>query len=382
MKKIYWRPRAVSRTALVLIAILACVGLALVQNYRIERDQPYKAEKVEAAELAAKMMGIIKQERQQYRTYPINPDVDPTESGLVGVEHTPVTSIAGDLGSKQTSVNPNFAAVIFEMLKKAGVKEGDTVAVGVSGSFPALNICTYAALETLKVKPIIIASTTASQWGANLPELLWIDMEKVLHDEGLTPFRASAASLGGYEDRGQGLSEEGHQMALKAIERNGLQFIDSPDFDQAVADRLKLYEERRGRAPIAAYINVGGGTVSVGRSLGKKMFKPGLNRRAPSRIGEISGIMPHFISQNVPVIHLVQIAQLAEENGLPVGPTQAPVVGQGTTFVDEEYNRFLAAGVLIVVLVALFAFIRSDVGYRILRSSHRVQDHGHPEPMV
>jgi hypothetical protein len=44
--------------------------------------------------------------------------------------------------------------------KEANVQEGDVVAVGVSGSFPALNISTYAALESLGVRPLVISTRT------------------------------------------------------------------------------------------------------------------------------------------------------------------------------------------------------------------------------
>ena len=90
-----------------------------------------------------------------------------------------MTSLPGHLGSKQTSINPNFAAVVVGMLKDAGVQEGDCVAVGCTGSFPAMNVAVYSALETLRARPIVICSAGSSQYGANTPDLLWIDMERL-----------------------------------------------------------------------------------------------------------------------------------------------------------------------------------------------------------
>ena len=63
------------------------------------------------------------------------------------------------------------------------MKEGDPVAVSFSGSFPALNIAVYAAIRTLNLKPTIISSVSGSQWGANDPAFLWIDMEHFLKAE-------------------------------------------------------------------------------------------------------------------------------------------------------------------------------------------------------
>jgi len=38
--------------------------------------------------------------------------------------------------------------------------------------------------------------------------------------------------------------------------------------------------------------------------------------------------------------------------------------------------------VLLAILVALYAFIRSDLGFRILLSSRRRKNAEHPEPMI
>ena len=97
-------------------------------------------------------------------------------------------------------MNPNFAAVVVEWLKELGVKSGDVVAVGASGSFPAMNIAVYAALHELGIEPIIISSTAASQWGANEPSFTWLDMEAVLRKSDVFPYKSVAASLGGVGD--------------------------------------------------------------------------------------------------------------------------------------------------------------------------------------
>ncbi len=170
MRKVYWRPRAVSRTALFLIAGFSLVGLILVEVFKVNSERPFRKEKLAAATLAAEAMEAIFYAREE-----IGPEIDkgtdPTESGLVGLAMSPVTSVSGQLAAKQTSINPNFAAVIVDMLMRCDVKEGDLVGVGVSGSFPALNICVYSAIESLKLRPIVVASTSASQWGANVPDL-------------------------------------------------------------------------------------------------------------------------------------------------------------------------------------------------------------------
>ena len=135
MRKVYWRPRAVSRTALVLIAGYSLVGLILVEVYKVEAERPYIKEKLAATDLGLQAMDEIYYEREELGPE-IDPTTDPTESGLIGLAMSPVTSVSGQLVAKQTSINPNFAAVIVDMLKRCDVNEGDVVAAGVSGSFP------------------------------------------------------------------------------------------------------------------------------------------------------------------------------------------------------------------------------------------------------
>jgi poly-gamma-glutamate system protein len=381
MKKIYWRPRSVSRMALVLIAVFSVTGLVLVEKLRIQRPRPFYAEKMAAAEKAARAMEQIYYARSEIGPE-IDPSSDPAESGLIGLASSSVTSISGLLVAKQTSVNPNFAAAIVDMLKRAGVERDDVVAVGCSGSFPALNICAYAALESIRARPVVISSAAASEWGANVPKLLWIDMERILYDEGIFAIRSAAASLGGYDDRGVGLTKEGRTLVEEAIELNGLRRIDATTLAESVDARMELYRQFAGQKPIRAYINIGGGAVSVGRSQGKGLFQPGLNLRSRGATHRVDAVMARFSNAGVPVIHLEQVESLAEQYGLELAPRSMPEAGRGDNFVGRDYNNWLASILLASIIASLYGFIRSDIGFRLLRVAPRRTFPGHPEPMV
>lgn len=381
MKRIYWRPRTVSRTALSLISIISLAGLIAVEALKTRTKQPFYEEKIAAAKLALEAMDVIKQKRLELG-HPINPETDPSESGLIGEIMTPVTSVTGSLMSKQTSVNPNFAAAVVDMFKRAGCKQGDVIAVALSGSFPSLNICVLSAVESLKLRPIIIASATASQFGANHPDLLWIDMENTLHESGLISFRSIAASTGGYEDLGVGMSEQAKGLVLDAIKRNRLPMLESNTFQEAIDQRMKTYREHAGSLPIRAFINVGGGTISVGTSVGKKMYHAGLNINPPRKAMAIDSVMTRFARDGIPVIHLVKTEELAERYGLPIAPQTRPIVGDGRMFARRQHNRLLAASVLLVIFASLYGFARSDVGFRILKAGREEKQAGYPEPMI
>lgn len=383
MKKIYWRPRSVSRTALMLIGVVSIIGLFAVERLKVFVDRPYLVEKTAAANLAADAMEKIKEQRLLLGP-PLDSSTDVAQSGLLGLPNSIVTSVHGEIGAKQTSINPNFAGVVVDMLKQAGAQRGDVVAVGVSGSFPALNICTYAAIETLELEPLVIASASASEWGANVPDLLWIDMERILAEAGIFKTRCLAASLGGHDDNGKGLTEEGIAKVRKAIDSNGLPLIEVEDFTANVEDRLKRYRDGSRGRPIRCYINVGGGTISVGSSVGKVLFRPGLNLRPPGRVKDLDGVMPRLINEGVPCIHLVNVVQMAERYQMPIAPITIPEAGVGDVFRGLDYDRRKVIATLALILASLYGFIRSDIGFRLLRApaSGKKRGSGHPEPMV
>ena len=364
-------------TAFILIALLSIGGLFLVEHFQFTTKRPvYQREKLAASKLAMKGMEIVRQEGLA-RGHSLDGDTDPAKSGLIGSALTPVTSDVGNLESKQTSVNPNFAAVFVDLLKQAKVREGDVVAVGVTGSFPAINISLYAALATLRLKPIIISSVSSSQWGANDPQFLWIDMESLLYKSGVFPFRSAVASMGGRNDRARDMTEEGRRMIVSAIKRNGLEMVKASTLEENIDERMGIYFDHR--AP-RVYVNVGGGVASAGIRSARVLLKPGNLQELPTGPGRDS-VIHRFLREKIPVIHIENIRQLAREYGLPISPDEIPETGSGGVYHEKRYNRWLAGGVLTLILAGLYIFGRVDWGFRMLRASRR-QEPGPPEPMV
>ena len=364
MKGIYWRPKRVSRWVLIGLAVAAIVGLAAVELRPWPQIAENRSDKLAASFLAERAMDIVKEERLS-RGHTIDEHFDPAKTGLIGDSMSLVTSVPGNLRAKQTSINPNFAAAVVDMLREAGVEQGDRVAVGCSGSFPALNICVYAALEQLEAKPIVVASACASQFGANMPDLMWVDMERLLYGRGLFSFRAKAASLGGYEDSGRGMSLQTRELVVDALDRNLLPLLDGEALEDLIDQRMQIYLREASGEPIKAYINVGGGAASVGRTEGKKRYEPGLNLDPPADALEIDSVMTRFARQDVPVLHLVESVELAEKYGLPVAPQERPAVGAGGVYETWHYNRWLAAIVLVLLLVAMRSLVWSDLGVQV-----------------
>ena len=352
MIKSYWKPQGRSSALMALAAALSLLAVGSVELFPSPQSLSDQNEMRLAAKKANEAFQVIKSERLK-RGIEIDPVTDPAQSGMLGELISPVTSNHGVLPAKQATVNPNFAAVVVEMLKQAGLKPGDTVAVGFSGSFPALNISVIAALETLDVKPLIISSASGSQWGANHPDFLWLDMEAALKEAGVISTRSIAASLGGVDDRGVGMPDQGIELLRAAVDRNELFFIEPKDLTEAIDERMRLYREHAQGDAIKAYLNVGGGTASVGTHEGKAQFEPGFNRHPPVGIDLVDSVMARFAAEDVPVIHMVQVADLAARYGLPLQVTAMPKVGEGGVYSPQKYSRSLAAGGLLIILLVL-----------------------------
>lgn len=379
MKGIYWRPTSVSRAALLLVALVALVAVAAVEALPTRVRQPHYDAKLRAAHLADRGFQVIREEKRRLGLA-TPPEVALADTGMLGVAFSKVTSNTGYLSAKQASINPNYAALVVHWLEDIGVSEGDLVAIGFSGSFPALNVCVYAAVETLGAEAVAVSSASASQWGANQPELLWIDMERVLMDAGVFRHRSIAASRGAIDDQGVGMAEDGRALIDQAIARNRLELIDAPTLALAIDARMEIYRRTAGGRPYRAYINVGGGSASVGTHVGKKLFAPGVNREPPREPTEVDSVMLRFVSLDVPVVHLTQIAELETRYGLAGDGAGVPAPGTGKVFVREQPNRWLALGGLAVVLALVGGVTRLDLGARLLAPRRTGQRSA--EPMV
>lgn len=378
MRKIYWRPQGVSLTASLLICAFSLGGFVSVEKFQKTVKQPYYHEKVAAARLALEAMEFLKEERLK-RGLEIDPEADPHKSGLIGSAMTLVTSDAGDLEDKQTSINPNFAGAVVEMLKKAKVKEGDPVAVSFTGSFPALNICVCAAIQTLKLNPVIISSLASSQWGANDPDFLWVDMERLLYEKHVFSFRSEAASMGGKSDRGKEMTEAGRDLLKEAMQRNGLTPIQWHTIHENVDHRMKIYY-RNGTPKV--FINVGGGVIAVGKRAYKRSLKPGLILSAPKTEEKANSVIYRFLEDHIPVIHMEGVKRMAKRYGLDLHATGMPAIGEGDIYFSKEYNSLLAGVILMALILMLYVFARSALGFRISQAASHKGEVGPPEPMI
>lgn len=357
--------RAKSNIVLGLIGLLSLFAFIAVENSKKEVKQQWYTEKLKAARLSQEAAACLKGYRLQEGVF-IEEVNDPNQTALIGQEYTHITTDRGYIEAKLSSLNPNFAAVIVQYLKDAGLEENDQVAVAFTGSFPAMNISVMAAIEVLKLKPVIISSVGSSNFGANDPFFTWLDMESVLFNSGIFHHKSVAASIGGGSDAGTGLSPEGRELILKAIERNGAELIREDHLEKSIQKRMKLYELHSKGKAIKAYINVGGGIASLGHTVNSGLIPTGLVRKLPSRNFPVRGVIVKMGQKGIPIIQLVNIKEMLKKYDLPFNPVPLPEPGQGGIFISKKYDLWVTSvSTFILLVVILFIYLAERKVHRL-----------------
>ncbi|MCB1047495.1 MAG: poly-gamma-glutamate system protein [Calditrichaeota bacterium] len=329
---------------------------------RTEVRQDFYEEKLAAARQMEHAMQVLKEWKAPNASF-VDDVNDPWNTLLIGQKFSQITTVEGSLLSKQGCLNPNVAAVVVDLMKQTGVKEGDRVAVCMTGSFPGLNLAVYSACRVLKLEPVFITSVSSSWFGANDPEFTWLDMERVLKEKGIFPWVSSYASIGGADDRGQSLSPEGRELIRKAITRNGVPYLDAPDLDAAVQMRIESFQNQIRNSPKGydLYVNVGGGVASLGHEENRNIMPTGVARNVRQMEFQRRAVLHFFADAGVPVINLLNVRPLLKRTGVPYAPLEKPEVGDGEIFVTERHNMKVVLFAVLVMTILVLIVIRYDL---------------------
>jgi poly-gamma-glutamate system protein len=350
---------------LISCAVIGVLIVLVVKQLLFSSPLPWYDEMKEASLLMKECSRIIREKREALG-YPPDPRNDPNETGLIGEDITAITTTAGNLEAKRSAASPDFAALMVRLYREAGLKSGDTIALGVSGSFPGAFIASLCAARVMNLRVIAALSLGASNWGANIPELTILDMYRCLADD--LPVEAMAVSLGGVEDTGKdlglGLIEGGREEMIQKIYGSGLPYILETDFTASVKKRLEFYTDHagpEGQAEIAAFVNIGGADVNIGLGVWSLQLQPGINN--PGKSGIASGLSPadggciaSFLNAEIPVIHILNIKNLALSYGLAFDSVPLPKAGTEDLYFRNDTARqkfiFLAFTVFYLLVCA------------------------------
>lgn len=338
--------------------ILTVIWLALSLTLTLKLGQTKAAEDYEIKLLATRK---LKGWMDDIRDYKLEAGLsltsyDTHKTGMIGDEYTPITTSIGSEEAKRTTANPDMAALLVQMLTEAGVKSGDTIGAGFSGSFPTLNLAVLAACEVMNVKVVYIASMGASTFGANQPQFTFPDMVCRLYLDGKLQTPPALITPGGDYDCGGEMFEEEKEAALTRIASYGVaDIMQERDFSKNLKARESLYETL---GPISCFVGVGGNITTIGMEEDK--MKAGV--LAPYTVIDVrddDGLLQYYNARGLPVLHLLNIKQLVAQYGLPFDPDTIVPPGDSALYYHTVYPRFMAlAGILGAVCIIAFAFKR------------------------
>ena len=355
-KKRPFIPAIQKTSTLILLSILSILCFAITINFKIVEKSSSFEQKVIAANLMKDAMQLLKNSRMEEGVF-VDIENDPNETGLVGSHFSLITTDEGDLDSKLTTLDPNFSAVIVDLMSQLGLTSEDTVALLMTGSMPGANLAVLSACQAMGVTPIIISSLGASQWGANQVDFTWLDMESILIENGLYLSSSIAASIGGRNDMGRLLSPSGRKILTENIASYDIPLIKNKKLAENIKTRMNIYSSYLPIDRYKAIINVGGGVASLGTSFNSKLLPPGIVQRSDltniNRPGGIEGVFSKFINSGVPGLHILNIRPLTEQFKIPFAPIPVPKIGSGSLYANERYSLLLAAICLVIVLGAV-----------------------------
>ncbi|MBR4120364.1 MAG: poly-gamma-glutamate system protein [Spirochaetales bacterium] len=336
--------------------VLCCCSLLLVLTTKTTGKTLFHDTQIEASRLMKDFEDFL-------YTYIIDHNIgiepeDLNRTGLIGPAYSHLMTTMGDIAAKRTSLDPNFAAVLVKYFVNAGLKQGDTVAIGSSGSFPALAIASICACNALGLNAEVIVSIGASTYGATRVELSLPKMLSLLKDCGLIDFDLLAVSPGSESDHGVGtmeglLFDNTRDTVMEIAIQSGAPVIDEPFLAESIKKRMELYG-----TDVKLFVNVGGAGANIGSSMEYLNVKPGLSMKldvVPE--SETRGVLYEFASMGIPVVNLLNIKQIASDEGLAVDSVPLPDVGEGGVYYETAYNKIL----IIVSLLIIIAYAATGV---------------------
>jgi poly-gamma-glutamate system protein len=235
---------------------------------------------------------------------------------MLGDEYSVITTTLGSVESKSASANPEFGALGVRLLHDAGADSGSVVGLTVTGSFPSLSIALLAACQTIGCRVVMVSSLGASTFGANQPGATWIDQETWLRREGGLTASSAFITLGAEGDTGGGLPDEGIAMLKDAARRNGAGLVIPRGLVDAIDRRLDLFESNH----VSLLVNIGGSQTALGGCVHSTTIPNGILTSFRSCSDSDRGVIVRLLERKIPVIHLLNIRDLAAKNGLQLSP--------------------------------------------------------------
>lgn len=341
MKKKRMRP-----TLLIVLLISTLIAGGAVWIYQANGKRTEKdgyAEAVTAAKNLERCMAEIRTEKLR-RGIALSKE-DRFSTGMMGEEFNFITTTNGEVQAKRTTCDPNMAAMLVFMLKRAGLKSGDTVGASFSGSFPTLNLAVITACEALSLKLVYTASCGASTYGANNPELCFPEMCDVLLKAGLIHTTPALLTPGGGSDTGGGTERELFDEIWQRTVALGYPTLVEENHQKNMAAKTALFD----REKISCFISVGGNITALGYNMIVDRISQGIIETEVKTLNEKSGLIEYYRNRKTKVIHLLNIKKLVVDEGLHFDPDVQEIIGESDFYFELKRPLWvLAVGLLLI----------------------------------
>jgi poly-gamma-glutamate system protein len=326
VRNVVYRPRGGAwpvNMAVLSLAAVVVFGISTAVSWRpslvdsAPRDLQAKAR---LAESTMRRAALVIRDARRLEGIASEADDGSVMSALLGAELTPITTTLGNLEAKRIATKPAWASALVLRLDRAGLRAGDVVAAGLSGSFPGLDLALVAACQALDLRLVAVSSVTASSWGANQPGFTWPEIEARLVRAGVIRRSTVAVSTGGADDRAADLEPDGRAEALRIAEAVGAQLgvpvLRPTNFERAIVLHLNSYNRAAAGRPIRLFANVGGAEASLGRSAAVLRLRNGFLPGVPFDLSPNRGVLARFAERGVPVLTLLNVRDLALRWGI------------------------------------------------------------------
>ncbi len=345
-----------NKYGLLFIMLLSVTSYFLVKKYvTVHEKHPAYATMKKASALAAdwfKQIAILKKERAIVAD---NLSQIPFKE-MIGNDYTVITSTLGSLEAKELSAQPAFAALMVSLLLKADMDSTKKAGVLLTGSFPALTVCTFAALQTLHIPAIVFSSLSASCYGANQPLATWLDMETQLQRFGNLQYKTYCVSIGSENDNGSGLTDEGRQLIYTAAERNERDLYIPASLQESIEYKMEVLL----RENVQLLINIGGNQAAVGGCSHASTIPFGLNFKVQTCSDKNRGLIFRMAEKGVPFIHLLHIKDLARRYG--VSPSAGDEQnGDSVYFSIKTEPLYMILAVLVISFLLVMYKMKKEI---------------------
>lgn len=248
---------------------------------------------------------------QRGQTDPVN---DPDHCGFIGLDWSETSTTLGNLKAKRNACDPLWGAIALRWFDQLGLAEGDRIVVLSSSSFPGLLYSVLAAAESRGLHVALVVSLGSSAWGANRPEAPWPVMARILSSHGFLNTRPAFYTLGGNDEIGKDMPEDGLRLLTAAALADGVELYRPRSLAEVIDRKMALIDPPGGdRAKLV--INIGGAHSSLGTDDRVIGLSSGLLPGGPEPQAG-NGLIAKVLELGLPVAHFLNLRALAERMGI------------------------------------------------------------------